>query len=165
MINRIQTLLILLVATFLFSCKSDSTDSKSSQSADKVQVANGYEILPRTVVERMWNEAEMLDYIFHELPFSMNQSEKPSIQANITYISSEPQPQIPAGCKPMARQFYQVKGEIELEADIYFGNGCHFYVFFVDGKAQYANKMSQAGIDFFTNMIGKAMNASKQSNG
>lgn len=141
----------------LVSCKNDKTVKSNTPAI----VENGFEKLPSDILNRMWNEAEMLDYIFHDLPFSMSQDEKQSIQANMTYIDKYAQPTIPQGCKPAARQFYQVNGIIELEADVYISEGCYFYVFIVDGKPQYANKMAQEGINFFRTMISKAINASQ----
>jgi len=91
----------------------------------------------------------------------MNQSEQASIRTNLTYIGQQVQPNIPAGCKPMARQDYQINGEFVAEADIYFDDQCQFYVFNIDGK-KYANVMSQEGKTFFTTMISKAMNARQQ---
>lgn len=149
---------IAFVILFMFSCKSETPKATPVKT---VQAEPVFDKLPASILQRMWNEAELLDYIFHDLPFSMSQSERPSIQANMTYIDKFAQPIIPEGCKPAARQFYQVNGIIELEADIYFSQGCYFYVFIVDGKPKYANKMAQDGINFFNTMISKALNASK----
>ena len=151
------------MATFcIISCKNDTGQNKKAEPAKTAKVSEPtFEMLPEPILRRMWEEAEMLDYIFHDLPFSMSQNEKPSIQANMTYIDKYAQPNIPAGCKPAARQFYQVEGLIELEADVYFSTGCYFYVFIIDGKPKYANKMAQDGINFFNTMISKALNAQK----
>ncbi|MBT8233629.1 MAG: hypothetical protein HKO66_16940 [Saprospiraceae bacterium] len=149
--------LILLMGILITSCKNESKEQPKSKTKEAV----GYEMLPADILRKMWNEAESLDYIFHHLPFSMNQTEKPSIQANMTYIEQAPQPNVPQGCTPAARQFYQVNGNIELEADIYFSEGCYFYVFIIDGKPKYANKMSEAGKNFFNTMINKAKEATQ----
>ena len=161
--------LAFVLIALLQSCKTDNTKANESNNDNKVtqteQTGPVFEMLPREILTRMWNEAEMLDYIFHDLPFSMSQNEKPSIQANMTYIDKYAQPTIPQGCKPAARQFYQVNGNIELEADVYFSQGCYFYVFIIDGKPSYANKMHEEGIKFFKTMIGRAMDASKSMGG
>lgn len=157
----IKYTLILIALVAFISCKNDSSSEKGNTVKKEVVAGPTFEKLPETILKRMWNEAEMLDYIFHDLPFSMSQNEKPSIQANMTYIDKFAQPNIPAGCKPAARQFYQVAGNIELEADVYFSEGCYFYVFIIDGKPKYANKMAQDGINFFNTMISKALNAQK----
>ena len=145
------------------ACKNDSPKSttKPTQQPSVAAVASkpGYPRIPNELMLKMWEEGQMIDYVFHDLPFSMNQNELASIRTNMTYISEKALDKIPNNCKPIARQFYQVNGEIVFEGDIYFTEGCRFYVFFVDGKAQYGNYMSDAGIQFFNNMIAQAMNA------
>lgn len=155
--NKISVL-ICIFCLGLLSCKNEKGNVEVKPEQAAVQE---FEKLPSEILNKMWNEAEMLDYIFHDLPFSMSQDERQSIQANMTYIDKYAQPYIPQGCKPAARQFYQVKGDIVLEADVYFSEGCYFYVFIVDGKPMYANKMAQEGINFFRTMISKALNATK----
>jgi len=154
--------LVLILATIgLFACGDQNAKKQTNIPSQDVASTPTFEKLPESILRKMWDEAEMLDYIFHDLPFSMSQNEKPSIQANMTYIDKYAQPNIPIGCKPAARQFYQINGKIELEADIYFSKGCYFYVFLIDGKPKYANKMAQDGINFFNTMISKALNAQK----
>ena len=152
-----------ILMTFFSSCKSDKavTASKAVTNAvATVPMKAKLPILPKDLVMRVWNEVDLLDYIFHNLPFSMNQNEQASIRTNLTYFSEEPVDR-PVGCKPISRQFYQVSGDIFMEADVYFDDNCKFYVFIIDGKEKYANKMSPEGITFFTNMISQALKASK----
>lgn len=145
------------------SCKQDpKTAPAVKQPAQQAVAAPTKPILPKLpnqYLQKMWEQGQMIDYLFHDLPFSMNQNEPESIKTNLTYIDEAPVTAIPTGCKPMARQFYQVEGEIIFEADVYFNETCQFYVFFVDNKAMYANQMSQAGQQFFTSMIRQAMQA------
>ena len=158
-------LLFLLVTVFLFGslgCKNPETKEVKAEVKKVASPAGQFERLPKEIMLTLFNNVEMLDYIFHDLPFSMSQDEKESIQTNVSYIGQKAQPNIPPGCKPMARQFYQINGEIEYEADIYFSESCYFYVFYVNGKATYANVMSEAGRNFFNTMISKALNARKQ---
>ena len=156
-------LICLVVLPLLMSCKQDAKPVKASTPPPaKAAVANKapiYPKLPNQYLQVMWEKGQMIDYLFHELPFSMNQNEPSSIKTNLTYIDEAPVLEIPAGCKPMARQFYQVDGEIIFEADVYFLDNCKFYVFFVDNKPMYANQMSAAGQQFFTSMIRQAMQA------
>ena len=148
----------------LVSCNNDKPAPKAKpqpiqKAAPAVASKPGYPRIPNELLLKMWNEGQMIDYLFHDLPFSMNQNEIASIRTNMTYISEKPLDKIPTKCKPIARQFYQVGGEIVFEGDIYFSEGCQFYVFLVDGKPMYGNYMSEAGIQFFNNMIAQAMQA------
>ena len=122
-----------------------------------------YRGIPQELVMKVWNEVDMLDYIFHQLPFSMNQTEQASIRTNVSYIGKNAKPWIPKDCVPIARQFYQTNGDIWMEADVYFTEQCQFYVFYIDGKPAYANEMSTAGSDFFKTMINQALDASKKA--
>lgn len=151
---------MLLVLTML-ACKSETKNTTTAQQEPGAQ-AQIHPMLPAELQNKLYNQVDFLDFIFHNFPFSMSQKEKPSIQLNISYIDKKPVLEIPAGCKPVARQFYQIEGEIILEADVYFGEGCSFYVFFENGQAKYANQMSPDGIGFFNNVISQAINASKQ---
>lgn len=112
--------------------------------------------IPKETVLKLWNECTYIDYIFHDLPFSMSQDEKESIQANLNYISTDVQPYIPNDCKSIARQMFHIGGDIVLEADVYLSNTCQFYVFVENEKPVYANKMSPSALQFFSTMFSKA---------
>lgn len=154
-------LVLIIAAICCLGCKNDTSKQTPTESP-QIQVNNKgpqYQQLPNDMMMDLWNKGDLIDYIFHNLPFSMNQTEQASIRTNLTYFSSDPQPTIPAGCKPMGRQFFGIQGNIVLEADIYFSDNCAFYVFFIDGKAKYANKMSESGQNFFSNMIQRGLEA------
>jgi len=160
-----KSLLILCTFCLLTSCKSDTPDDKTPAAATPAPAADlgpAFESIPQPMVMDLWNKGNLIDYIFHNLPFSMNQSEQASIRTNLTYFTPMAQQYITPGCKPMGRQFFSIEGEIVLEADIYYTETCAFYVFFVDGKAKYANQMSDAGKQFFNTMIQKGLEARGQ---
>lgn len=165
--NRILQLCLFICALSLVACKN--AEKQDTASSDQISQSSSqepaYPMLPVEWHNRLYNEAEYLDVIFHNLPFSMNQSERESVQANVTYIGRAPIGSIPSHCKPIARQFYQIEGEIVIEADIYFTDPCYFYVFIIDGEALYANRMSETGVQFFQTTINQALAASKQIQG
>ncbi len=157
---------IIILSLFLFiSCKGDQSKGPAkaapspAPAVSSVEMKPGFPSLPQNVLMNIWDNGQMIDYIFHDLPFSMNQTELNSIRTNLTYIDPKPVDSYPATCKPFARQFYQVGGDIVLEADIYFSEGCKFYVFVEGGKAKYANYMAEAGTNFFNQMVKQAMEA------
>jgi len=146
----------------LISCKSENNNKAAASTGEASVQTNAkaiYPSLPESALRNIWDNGEMIDYIFHNHPFSMNQTEQNSIRSNLTYIAPDPVMSIPQTCKPFARQFYQVGGDIVLESDVYFGEGCKFYVFFEGGKAKYANQMAPSGVSFFNNMVNQAMKA------
>jgi len=150
------SILIFIIFFCFCACKSD-TSKKVTDPVIVTKKEDRFYSIPQDIIMEIWNEADILDYIFHDLPFSMSQDQQASIRTNVTYIGQIAQPDIPAGCKPMARQVYGKKGEIFLEADIYFDANCQFYVFIVNGKPKYANKMSEEGVNFFKAMISQAL--------
>lgn len=160
--------LVFVMIVFSISCQNPKSDNASKTNAKTAspapaKVVREFDPLPNDILMRLWNECTLIDYIFHTLPFSMNQGEQASIRTNLTYVDQNVQPNIPAACKgkAIARQFYQIEGEIIYEADVYYSEGCQFYVFY-DGDKKYANKMSADGIAFFQTMIAKAMGARQQ---
>lgn len=163
---RLIYALAIATITLAIGCKGD-TNSKASapttSNVTKTVTANQIPSVPAELMKKLFMECDYTDYIFHDLPFSMSQDEQASIRANLNYVSTEPIGSIPAGCKPMGRQFYHINGEIVLEANVYYDANCKFYVF-VDGeKPLYANKMTETGEKFFSSMIAQA-GAAQQGN-
>lgn len=117
-----------------------------------------YEGLPLEELKYLFDTVDYIDYIFFDLPFSMNQSEKSAVQSMVSFISSEPMPAIPAGCKAIGRLIYLAKGEIIKEADFFFSEGCYFWLFVDENnKPEYASKMTQKGAEFIQKMLGSAL--------
>lgn len=164
---RIVFFVIFVLA--LGSCKQNNTSEKTAtkkQAAaplpNKVENVQG---LTPEVMNKLLNEVTYVDYIFHELPFSVSQDNKASVVANIRQISPEPLGYLPSNCKAIGREFFHINGEIEFEADLYFSNGCIGYVFMKNEKPIFANKVSPSGQQFYGNLIAQATQMSKQANG
>ena len=161
------TLTIIAIIISLASCKNDGqTNQDNAKAAQAVQEANQiknskYKPLPNEMLLELWNNCDLIDYIFHNLPFSMNQAEQASIRTNLTYVSAELQADIPTDCKSLGRQIFSIQGNIVLESDIYYSDKCAFFIFFVDGKPLYSNKMSESGKQFYTTMIQKGLEAGR----
>ena len=135
----------------MVSCKQKSQDVNPT--TEQSNTSNF--ILPPLPLEQqsyLFENVEGIDYIFNDLPFSVSQADKPSIQANIAGISREGVE--PLNCSPMGRMFFQVKGEIVLEADVYYTPPqCVYYVYFEEGKAKYANKMTANNASFYQQFL------------
>jgi hypothetical protein len=143
--------------------KSKNISNAATVSADQTEYLDGPEIsgVPKEVMVKLLNECTFIDYIFHDLPFSLSQAEDPSIDQNIEFIDfKRPLGRIPKGCKPIARKFFQIKGEIVYDVDVYLSDKCKFYVF-VDKKNKpvYANFMTESGIKFYTQVVEQARGA------
>jgi len=163
---------IILAGSLLMSCGDSATkkptaknnNAKTSAPAKPSGVKNqvALQSIPKATIRNLWNTCTYIDYIFHDLPFSMSQDETESIQANLNYISSEVQSYIPNNCKPIARQMFHVGGDIVLEADVYLSDVCQFYVFVENEKPVYANKMSPSALQFFSTMFSRVEEQKKK---
>lgn len=146
-----QLLSSFILISFIISCKHQEEKKPEIQ---KVQVKE-INLPPVTndMINKMLMEVDYIDYIFHNLPISVSQDEKESINSNIVFIKNEAVKSIPANCKAIGRKFFNIKGETYLSADIYFGEGCAAYIFLDGEKPVYANKMTEQGIIFYNNII------------
>lgn len=151
-------IIILLTFTFI-SCKDNRTASSSGidQPTSHTTGKSNYASIPVADIKVLWNEATHMDYIFHELPFSINMSDLPSIRQHLDYIANEPVTYDLSNCKSLGRAFFTVGGNTAYEAEIYFSPNCFHYVWHVDGKPAYANAMSPAGIEFYKNLINQVV--------
>lgn len=166
--NR-RFLLILAIATLLGACRQNDSTSNSQQqgastpnttSATQAQQQPGsaeqYPSLPVPTLEMLWEKCDYIDFIPYEFSFTMSQSEKTAIQGMLSHIAEEV-PTIDPSCKPIGRIFYQVSGKNALEADLYIGATCIYYLFYENGKKAYANKLTDQGIQFYRSIFSQAL--------
>lgn len=162
-----KTYYIYLLA-FLFlgvACKDSSKPTQVTKPVSTVKTpppkpakpAKVYPAIDGEVLSYLYANSTYMDYIFHDLPFSMSQSEKASIQASLANVSDQPQVSIPAGCKPIARQMFHVGGEIVREFDVYYSEGCAFFALVEKEKPVAISKMTESGQNFYKSMIAQAM--------
>lgn len=160
--------IIALSSLLLIACDNKSTDNKSADTVLANEVAKPeapQESYPSISVDRLeylWNNATYMDVVFYELPVSLNQSTPEQIRSTIAHISETP-PVIDPNCKPVGRIFFQVAGDNVEEADIYFQNGCTFYLWLKDGKPTHANTFTKEGIDFYNNIYAQVQQMNQQN--
>ena len=117
--------------------------------------------IPLEDVQHIFEKCDYIDYVFYNTNFSISQNEKASIQSAISHISQTPATLNPA-CKPIGRIFYQIEAVNVLEADMYFQDGCAYYVFLKNNKPTYGNLMTQDGIGYMNNIIQRASTVQPQ---
>lgn len=144
--------LLAVILSSVVGCKEGNQSTEPSISVQGNQ--NKIPGVPAEVLQKLLDECTFIDYIFHTLPFSLSQSEDPSIDQNILFTDyNRPLGSIPQGCRPIARKFFKIGGEFAYDVDVYFSKDCQFYVFVKDNKPLYANYMTQEGINFYNKMI------------
>lgn len=150
--------LILLVASIFGACGSGSSNEQPQEEKTDNSTAPTYPSISQATLQKLWNECDYVDYVFYDLPISMNQSDQPSIRGAIRQIAQE-SPIINPNCKSIGRIFYQIKGENYLEADLYFASDCVYFLFLEDGKPKYANRLTAEAIQFYQNIFKQLQNA------
>lgn len=114
--------------------------------------ANTYPSIPLERLEYLWDNADYMDVIFYDLPISMNQNSLENIRSTLIHISDQT-PQILPECKSIGRIFFQVEGKAIETAEIYFQQGCTFYLWLENDQPAFANMMTEDGISFYNNIF------------
>ena len=159
-------ILVFGAALFLGACQQQSSSSSKDQTsassptapqaATPAGSAEQYPSLPVSTLEMLWEKCDYIDFIPYEFSFTMSQSEKAAIQGMLSQIAEEV-PAVDPACKPIGRIFYQVAGKNALEADLYIGTTCIYYLFYENGKKAYANKLTDQGIQFYRSIFSQAL--------
>ena len=145
-----------LLTALLPGCGSENTapaapppqPTEAAAAADPPQLPP----IPVDSLEFLWNNATYLDATFYELPVSINQNSVEQIRSSITYVAETPAHRR-AACKPIGRIWFQVDGRNRQEADIHYGPGCNYYVWYVGGKPTYSNELTSYGTEFYANIF------------
>ncbi|GAB4244823.1 MAG: hypothetical protein Kow0027_04750 [Saprospiraceae bacterium] len=161
----IVTLFALL---FLVACQN-STDNTSSEAPAQAEstpppAQEMLPAMPADVKQKLFNECTAVDYIFYDEPFTMSLVEKPAIQYVVSHIGDAPAAINPA-CKPNGHITYQINGDIFLEADFYYANGCTYFIFTKKQQKVYASNMTQEGLGYINNQIQQAAKMRQQMEG
>jgi len=156
----------LLSLSTLITCKDKGTATATHDAnpgeAEKYDISKGVYFhklapMPFDDIKDLFNTATYVDYIFHDLPFSLSQDEIPAVQANIGMISTGPPVNFKPECKSLGREFFHVDGDIVWEAEVFFDldNGCSYYVFYEPKSSEgaYINAISDSGVKFYSNLL------------
>lgn len=169
-------LYVLLVIAFL-SCKNEknSTDTNnntpvkeettqtSTSTAKKTAIFNPE--YPGITVDEMkvlFSKCDAVDYVFDNLPFSINMTEKGAIQNNLAAIANEPCACDYKKSNHLGREHLMIQGDIVWIVDIYLDQNCGCYTFTKDNTVMYANAITAKGKSFYTNLINQALEQRKK---
>ena len=152
---------LLLLSLLLLQCNGDQ--QSNDHGADKVKEltteatsetktpAATVATYPSITAEKMkylYDNCDYIDFVFYNLDFSMSQDQRPAIIQTLRGVSTTPG-RIDASCQPIGRVFFQVEGVNAVEADLFFGGVCLYYIFFEDGQYAYSNQMTQESAGFY----------------
>ena len=160
----IRNLILLFFSAVLFTCGNSENNTDAQKASTPATQNEAY--LPSITLEEMeflWNNCNQVDFIYYELPISTSLNDQYSIQQSLRHVSDTPVPlNVKNNCKPISRVFYKKDGDDLMEAEVYFSQGCSFFVFLKNGKPQYSNLMTDNGIKHFNDIIQKALSIQPQ---
>jgi len=145
----------LLVLTI--GCGADSSSEESIGKVDSSQLrmaeSERTPALPQDYFSKLKTRADYVDYIFYDYPISFSQTEVPGIRQVVDFIDRE-STTMPENCTPSAMVAFLSEGEILAEGDIYFLDGCSYFVFFDENRTPtYSHRLSQSGANYFNNVL------------
>lgn len=164
--------LFFIISLFTFSCNNPgkvkqptTTQTQTPPPTQKQQIpVQGKQLYPSVPVEKiqsLWNDCDYVDYSYINLPLSMNRKELNDIRHSLAQISEQPA-LINDRCPLLGSILFYQKGDIALEANIYYSHGCNYFVFLENNKPKYANFMTASGITFFKDIMDKFSAMQKQ---
>ncbi len=155
--NKIIITLTAFLLIFM-SCKNGEQKNETNNTATSVTTSMT-PVPPAIPTERLiylFENTNYLDFIFSDLPFSMSQEDKSSIQQTIRYINPVAPVSINTQCSSFADLIFQVEGEIVSEAKIFFQPECTYYLIYEGGELKYSASFTEEGIKFFNNLLQQA---------
>ena len=156
---------ILNICLFSFSCNDTGKKTtankvekpaaqKPAPTTIKVQGKKLYPSVPVETIQSIANKCDYVDIGFENLPISINRKEPSDIIHTLRQIAGEPA-LINDACPLLGTIIFYRDGDIALEGEIYFSEGCNYFVFLENNKPKYANFMTASGITFFKDIISK----------
>ena len=147
---------LLLCSSFLWiSCNSSDSKTNTTQQTKPTTnepAANYVSPLPK--VAAILQNCEKVEYVLYNFGVTFESPGKGEVARFFNYIMDEPATQ--AACKPNKHDgsvvFKDAEGDIKMGMEFSFLNGCERIFFDIDGQ-KYGQKMNEAGIGFFKQII------------
>jgi hypothetical protein len=147
-----------LVALFLpvFAQYTEGGINEKKEVATKVTPIKAQETLPQLPAEwlqKLLDSCTLVDYTFFTMPITISLDRQASVRSSLRHIGAGLVVR-KSDCKLFAKLFYQIKGRMILDADMYFSdNGCSYLVYNIGGKPTFANPISTEGVQFLNQII------------
>ncbi|MEN0048820.1 MAG: hypothetical protein AAF806_17285 [Bacteroidota bacterium] len=154
-------LILLLVVSLLFlQCgneKKQQTDTPTDDTMTTTSTpASNFASIPKETMMSLWDNCTSIDFIVIDKPYSISANDQQQSRAFLRHVSTDAATPVNS-CSKTATISYLGSDGILLDADLYFADlntGCNYFVFYEDGKAKYANKITQEGYDYYKQIFG-----------
>lgn len=154
-------LLLVVLTLGLLTC-GNSTGKTSPEDSEPAPTEYGtplhsappppYPPIPLDRLAYLWDSVTTLDILFYDLPISASQQAQSDLRTSLTFIASDA-PTSMEKCIPTGHIWYTARGGRQEDADFYFSSGCVFYLWYETGVPTYANSLTEAGVNFYNNII------------
>lgn len=154
---KLNLAILIFLSCFIFSCEQPTANNNKPATVVNTppQVGEKLPSITVDIMQKLFDQCDYVDYLFYESNFSMSMNNKQSIQQTLTHVS-EKVPVINPNCKSIGRVFYEINGNTEIEAEIFFSKDCQYFVFMKDQKRIYANNLTADGVTHFNNVFSQA---------
>ena len=163
--SKVKFSLLVVIALYVISCKENAKEQIKAEEVKKEISGITLPGIPFEIRNKLRNEVTFVDYTWFNLPISISQGVEDGVKTNVEFISEEVPSIIPSTCKPVAHKYFSINGEIYMDIDVYFSNGCFFYLFLENNKPKYANLITEQGINFYTQITGQSSGVAKKIKG
>lgn len=151
---KLKTLFSILFASLFFiACDSSNTTAETEVTPETARTTN----LPSDLYNRLVNETEQIDFIFHELPISLNFYEKKSILQMLNFLDRATEIQH-KNCKPQALVIFTSSTDAIAKAELFFEDNCTYFGFYNEDfkQYQYIVPINGKGLDYFSKVMSTA---------
>ena len=124
-----RLLVFATVLTFVFPVFSQNTEGGSEKKEVKkaapvrTMLQENLPQLSSEWLQRLWDSCTLVDYTYLTMPITMSLDKQGSIRSSLRHIGIGSVVR-QADCKLFAKLFYQSKGKIILDADLFFSDSC-----------------------------------------
>lgn len=143
---------IIVSLIFFLACQNSSDKPVPAKVPQASSQGKKYPPMTGTELKPLWENVDLIDYTFFDIPISMSYDNKGGIQTSLSHISADQANIIPS-CKPFARIYYGVQGDHVMEADLFFTPTCRYFIFYKKGKPVFSNEMTPQGVAFLENIV------------
>jgi len=152
-------LLLLFISFSFFQCKNEKKEQADTATEVSTTVnipQSNFTSIPREKMMSLWENCTSIDFIVIDQPYSVSANDQQQARAFLRHVSTDIATPL-NNCKKTATISYLGTDGILLDADLYFADlntNCNYFVFYEDGKAKYANRITQEGYDYYKQIFG-----------